>query len=148
MMDTKENKSSFQFTRPILKEAIFLSNETHLSEGELTFKFEVNAEEPQNSEENNKQYAKVFLTVSNFDFLPENQENIEEPYFLRVTMGATFTWFKDSPYDVDNLLKINAPSLLLSYIRPVITDLTGLSEYNEEFIPFIDFSANNKKDTL
>ena len=43
--------------------------------------------------------------------------------------------------DEENLLKINAASLLLSYIRPQVRNITSLSKFSEQNIPFIDFTS-------
>lgn len=139
-MNTKENKSKFQFSRPVLKEAIFLANADEKDE-DIVFSFETRVQEPQRNEDNQFS-SKVTFTVSNFEDLSSTSD---EPYFLRVSMESTFSWVEISDFSVDDFLKINAPSLLLSFIRPIIANLTGVSEYKEQFLPFIDFSNNKKQ---
>ena len=41
---------------------------------------------------------------------------------------------------VEKLLNQNAPSLLLGYLRPIISQITAASPYNAYNLPFIDFS--------
>ena len=41
---------------------------------------------------------------------------------------------------INKLLNQNAPSLLLSYLRPVIAQVTMASPYGAYNIPFIDFT--------
>lgn len=40
---------------------------------------------------------------------------------------------------VDKMLKSNAPSLILSYLRPVIALVTGNTRFSTINIPFMDF---------
>ena len=41
-------------------------------------------------------------------------------------------------YGIINALEINAPSLLISYIRPLVALVTGSSKYPAWNIPFLD----------
>ena len=41
---------------------------------------------------------------------------------------------------IEKLLNQNAPSLLLGYLRPIISQITAASPYNAYNLPFIDFS--------
>lgn len=68
--------------------------------------------------------------------------NSKLPFFIRETMKAKFIWKKGlNNNDEENLLKINAASLLLSYIRPQVRNITSLSKFSEQNIPFIDFTS-------
>lgn len=138
-MNTKENISQFQFSRPRLKEAIFLANSDENTD-DVVFSFETKVQEPE-KDENSKLFAKVMFTVSNFEDLSPTSDEL---YFLRVSMESTFSWDEMLDFSVEDFLKINAPSLLLSFIRPVVAELTGLSEYKQQYLPFIDFSVNKK----
>ena len=124
-MNTKENISQFQFSRPRLKEAIFLANSDDNTD-DIVFSFETKVQEPEKDEDDSKLFAKVMFTVSNFEDLSPTSD---VPYFLRVSMESTFSWDEMLDFSVEDFLKVNAPSLLLSFIRPVVAELTGLSEY-------------------
>ena len=106
------------------------------------FSFETKVQEPEKDEDDSKLFAKVMFTVSNFEDLSPTSD---VPYFLRVSMESTFSWDEMLDFSVEDFLKVNAPSLLLSFIRPVVAELTGLSEYKQQYLPFIDFSANKKQ---
>ena len=138
-MNTKENISQFQFSRPRLKEAIFLANSDENTD-DVVFSFETKVQEPE-KDDNSKLFAKVMFTVLNFEDLSSTSD---EPYFLRVSMESTFSWDEMLDFSVEDFLIINAPSLLLSCIRPVVAELTVLSEYKQQYLPFIDFSVNKK----
>ncbi|HEL2072521.1 TPA: protein-export chaperone SecB [Streptococcus suis] len=134
-------KSTFQFNKPILKEAIFLELGGDCTE---TNNFlQTNIGEIEEIDGDKSVY--VSLTLANFEDLSDsNKEN--SPYLLRVTMESKFRWKSDEiPSEIiDNLLRVNAPSLLLSYIRPVVSSLTVASAFQEEVVPFVDFTDNQQ----
>lgn len=62
------------------------------------------------------------------------------PFHICATESAGFRWEADlQEANVDNLLNQNAPALLLSYLRPVITQITAASPYEAYNIPFVNF---------
>ncbi len=85
--------------------------------------------------------APVVLTLTTSEKM-ELDENT--PCFIRVTMRANFVWNRNdfSEDSVDKLLSVNAPSLLLGYIRPKIVSLTQDSDVPTQQIPFINFSTS------
>ena len=127
------NQSKFQFSDPELEK----------------IEFNVNSEFEENSFEGitmesitevktlELYKAKVFLTLK----VGDGQEN--EPFHIVVKMSAEFFWNEGMDQDrVRRLLKANAPAVLLSYIRPIVSSLTTQSKYPALNIPFIDFSRN------
>ena len=46
---------------------------------------------------------------------------------------------------VKELLKVNGASVLLSYIRPIVANLTNSSQYSVLNIPFMDFTQSDSK---
>lgn len=68
-------------------------------------------------------------------------ENV--PFHVSVVMASMFSWSDELGKEiVDSMLEINAPSLLLSYIRPIITNVTASSRYSALYLPFMDMSGN------
>lgn len=66
------------------------------------------------------------------------------PFVLNIEMQANFKWIDEfSKSEVSTLLNQNAPALLLSYMRPIISEITSYG-FNSFMLPFIDFSKNNK----
>ena len=53
-------------------------------------------------------------------------------------------WWEDELEDmlVDKLLKANATSLILSYMRPIISNITNNSKYPVFNLPFLDMQNN------
>lgn len=145
-MDTQKDKSAFQFTNPELVRSIFVTSEEYEVKKTETFKMNV---EPSLGKledvDDNTRMAEVILSVHNTDINGKGieEELKEKPYVVFITMKAYFRWSKDSikKKDEEHYLKINAASLLLSYIRPLLSQLTGMSRFNIQTIPFIDFTS-------
>lgn len=144
-MNTKKNKSKFQFSTPTILESIFVEN-VNYKDGlstvkNITFKLSSHSTEPQSisDTDTSRLSSVVALTLET-----NNDLNFTEsdPCYLRVTMKATFIWDKEAytQSEVKSLLKVNAPSLLLSYIRPQVASVTENSDMPAQQIPFIDFS--------
>lgn len=67
-----------------------------------------------------------------------------QPFSVCVRMGANFTWKGTVEEEkVKQLLNINAPAVLLSYIRPIVASITNSSRFPVLNIPFIDFTNQN-----
>lgn len=45
---------------------------------------------------------------------------------------------------IDRLLNQNAPSLLSSYLRPIVAQVTSASKYGTYNIPFVNFTKPMK----
>lgn len=145
--DVNNLESSFKFKSPVLTGIFFLPNHSYQGKdniGALQFKTKLIDINTENSEKDN--IGKVELEVSNFD-----DNNVEKnngvPYLLSVSMRANFLWPKDwSEETIKGFIKVNAASLLFSYIRPIISDITGKSEFSKVDLPFVDFSKSIDKD--
>ena len=79
-------------------------------------------------------------SVVALQFLVGEKTN-ECPFFLDITMEALFNWTDADPSLIERLLTQNAPSLLLSYIRPVVADVTSRAGFRFD-IPFMNFIDN------
>lgn len=88
--------------------------------------------------ENNK--AKVSLEFYIFD-----EDNLDKsPFFIKVKESGIFEWREETDFEIiNNLLHTNAPALLLSYIRSIVSQLVAFSGYPSLVIPFIDFSIRD-----
>lgn len=74
------------------------------------------------------------------------QENEASPFKIHIRMESNFTWTKsmnkldkNGDKQIDAFLKYNAPSLIMSYMRPVIANVTNFSKFPAYNIPFMDF---------
>ncbi|MEN2361180.1 hypothetical protein [Levilactobacillus brevis] len=147
-IDSKKDKSVFQFSNPSTKEAVFVINPRY--KGQLLkvesqqFMIKTKVEEPKylDESETDTRTSNIFVTVTNNE--TETLDD-ETPFLLRVTMGAKFKWSKsDIPLEKEgSFLSINGASLLMSYIRPFVTTLTEQAEIQTQYIPFINFVNKN-----
>lgn len=69
------------------------------------------------------------------------EKNNSVPFYIHISNHANFHC--DDVQLFNKLIKTNAPALLLSYLRPIVSFLVVQSGYNNFNIPFMDFSDNN-----
>lgn len=130
--------SQFQFSNPILVELQFsLNNEYSVESEDISVDLDIQIGKKRISETE----ALVELTII------IGADNKEAPFYIKAVEGAQFRWEKgafDGEDSIDRLLSVNAPALLLSYLRPIISNVTGVSKYPAYNIPFINFNCNNE----
>lgn len=126
--------SSFQFTDPILKKINFEVNDEFNNEkfngiGEFISSINV-----KRSQQEDNAVVTLNLTIGGANEL--------YPFCIDISMEAIFTWKSFDEETINELLKLNAPSLLLSYMRPHISSITNSSKYPVFNLPFIDFNKS------
>lgn len=127
------NKSKFQFSNPELEKVEFFVNEEFTQEECDGIAMQSNTEI--RGINNSEAYVTLTLKVGDVD--------ARQPFNITVKMRAKFFW--DESLDGEKakkLLNINAPAVLLSYIRPIVYSMTGSSKYPALSIPFIDFTQS------
>ena len=63
------------------------------------------------------------------------------PFFMCLIIGAKFKLDDEiEGTNFDNLLNINAPTLLLSYARPIISTVTAQAGMKPLNLPFFNFT--------
>ena len=116
----KLKESKFKFEKPILKRFSFNENEAFEKKEELKIEIELEKEGG----------VSVILKTVNSN---------EIPFFIEIEMYSKFIWEEElTEEEIINALEINAPSLLISYIRPLVALVTGSSKYPAWNIPFLD----------
>lgn len=133
------SESSFQFNNPSVTTLNFEINDDFYSEdfdGFDDIEITRNIRMP----EENAQNAIVSIV---FDL---GQKNEKSPFKIHIRMESEFTWTEsmntldeEGNKHVDTFLKYNAPSLIMSYMRPVIAGITNSSKFPAYNIPFMDF---------
>ena len=119
----KLKESKFKFEKPILKRFSFNENEAFEKKEELKIEIELERKEKTGG-------VSVILKTVNSN---------EIPFFIEIEMYSKFIWEEElTEEEIINALEINAPSLLISYIRPLVTLVTGSSKYPAWNIPFLD----------
>lgn len=65
------------------------------------------------------------------------------PFFIELTVSSLFVW-KDSLSEevITTFLSENAPAVLLSYARPIVSSITNMGPYAPYTIPFFNFAAS------
>jgi len=127
--------SKFQFTNPVLTKMTFLLNEGYSPEGDedsqLPFETQFSVQQLDSS----TAYVSLQANVA--------EESPKYPFCLSAVMGAHFRWGPEiDSQTVEELLKINAPALLLGYLRPYIAQITAASPCPPLHIPFMDFTRD------
>lgn len=124
-------RSKFQFSDPELEKIEFLVNLDFNEKKYDGIAMQSNVEVQILGE--NKAVVKLTLTIGN--------STDSQPFDICVKMGANFTWEESVEEEkVKQLLNVNAPAVLLSYIRPIVASMTNSSKYPALNIPFIDFT--------
>ena len=123
----KLKESKFKFEKPILKRFSFNENEAFEKKEEL--KIEIELEKEIERKEITGGVSVILKTVN----------SNEIPFFIEIEMYSKFIWEEElTEEEIINALEINAPSLLISYIRPLVALVTGSSKYPAWNIPFLD----------
>ena len=125
--------SEFQFTNPILSKIEFLYNKEFNAWGdEVPIKMELSVKVSK-GEDKNKAIVSLVCELG--------EKNNLSPFWLLAEEEATFKWEEAiEQVIVEKLLKQNAPSLLLSYLRPIVVQVTQASPCGAYNIPFMNFS--------
>ena len=80
-------------------------------------------------------YQIMFREIKLEDFPEEisdysTEKNDDIPFYIKAIEGANFRWNDELDDNmIDRLLNQNAPSLLLSYLRPIVAQVTSASKY-------------------
>ncbi|WP_314165935.1 protein-export chaperone SecB [Lachnoanaerobaculum gingivalis] len=128
------NESKFQFFDPILEKVKFEVCEDFDDDNFEGISIECNT----NVIIVGEQDAKVSLNVN----IGNGKKN--QPFDISIVMSADFNW--DNTINEENakkMLQVNGSAVLLSYIRPIVSSLTGSSRYPSFNIPFVNFTNAN-----
>ena len=126
-------ESVFQFTNPALSKMEFLINEgfdNNITEVQMKMNISVNVSK---SEDGNKALVSLICEIG--------EKSNEVPLWICAEENADFKWNDEISEDLEEkLLHQNAPSLLLSYLRPIVSQLTAATRYGAYNIPFVNFT--------
>lgn len=126
-------ESNFKFSIPRLTHIEFKIKDNNMVKGTSTYRNKFNISVI------NEDYENRNATVE-LKFSPECIEG-EPPFDLNIVMMCNFSWSEEYDKDtITDLLMINAPSLLLSYMRPIVANITSNGMGTAYNIPFIDFT--------
>lgn len=124
-------ESKLKFTNPILESLIFKENPD----------FQPTEVESQSTSIKMQRSVTKIDEDTHLEKLKVSIDEMDVPYFLEVQMSAQFL-LKDVPDEYKkDFLRINAPALLFSYIRPLVTSITKDSKYETVTLPFFNFTT-------
>jgi len=141
MCEGENMKRSFiDFNKPIITELFYKSNDSfnpNNFEHNSNVDFKINFDTNVNRHESDP-CAWVTLSL----IIDDNSL----PFTTKISMRTNVKWDEGSEEDlVEQTLKINVPALLLSYIRPILSQITNYSPFNSIEIPFCDFTESVKQ---
>lgn len=127
-------KSKFQFNNPNLTYLTFELNDDFKEELFESIKLAAQTK-VMKFKEQNKANVELSLNIGGTE--------AEFPFELKIAMMFEFVW-EDGLDEtlVDTLLKVNAPSLILSYLRPIVATITNNSKYAVLNLPYLDMQDN------
>lgn len=130
-------QSQFKFSNPYLEAFKFIENEEFKEEDFKGLKVDNEVIQKNISYDNNlgehSALVELFITIGSVDS--------DSPFYIKSKMVSEFT-YKGAFEDIDEFnkyLKVNAPALLLSYSRPIISLVTSQTKFPTLNIPFMNF---------
>ncbi|QEA50857.1 protein-export chaperone SecB [Leuconostoc lactis] len=134
-----EEQIHFKFSNPQLSGVMMRVLDRDISDEPSVIIKQVKISSNVTNKENQK--AHVSLTVANF----EDVDDLEgKPYVFTVTYTSEFSWSNDvGEESVKAFLTVNAPALLLSYVRNTVANLTSSAKVERLDLPFYDFTTSN-----
>ncbi len=127
-------KSMFQFSNPRIEKVIFKVNGIDEVDSEnIPIGIEVHSEI---NEEDKTAVVRLDLSVGRID---EQTGDLLNSVYFDGCIVADFTW-NDEIENVEKKLKINGGTVLLSYIRPILANLTMQAGMRPLHLPFINFT--------
>ena len=128
--------SKFQFDEPFVNKMFFEENERFDKSSVNEIKTDIICSIIDKTE--NSAYVNVQVNIG-------DDENA--PFKLCVSMCARFYWHNSyDNFEIDHFLNYNAVALLISYIRPVIVNITMNSRFPVFNLPFIDLTVSDSKE--
>lgn len=125
-------ESKFQFLNPYLVELSFVANpdfDTGNTSIEIQNNFSVQIDR---SESENLARVELKLEI--------NIENYNAPFRVKAIVASDFKWEDLDDEAVEAMLNLNAPALLLGYMRPIVANVTNSSCFPAYNLPFINFT--------
>ena len=135
-------KSRFQFTNPILKRLEFTLHDDFSKRGrtEMGINLSANFQRTQNEDQTLANTALVSVTIS------VGAKDNSTPFYIEAEEEANFKWEENifTEEQIDALLNHNAVALLISYLRPIIANITAASPYPTYNLPYIDLTSKSE----
>ena len=126
-------KESFFKLRSQFTEEIIFKKNSDFKDRKIKLKFSHRLE-MKNIDEGSSNVILIFNIFT-------EEELAESPFFISITQSGKFEYPSNlDKNNLENLLNINAPAVLLSYIRGIISQITAFSGYPALIIPLMNFT--------
>lgn len=126
--------SQFQITGQRLLKCDFIVNESYKpNEAGIDLKISNTVDIKKNEVE---RQAKVTLILNIFDKV--DFENC--PFTINLEIEGYFIWQNEIDDKINQYLERNAPAVLLSYLRGIVSQLTSFAGFPPLILPLMDFS--------
>lgn len=125
-------ESNFKFKNPQLKKFVFEMNDR--------FNFDKFDGFPIQSNSDIKEDA-VGMTALVTLTLKIGEKSTDYPFYSEIIMSSVFRW-NENTKNVEVLLQENAPALLLSYMRPIISNAVNNARLPAFDLPFMNFKES------
>lgn len=127
-------ESGFQFVQPYLNELDFKVNNQYNVDVELPHTIEMhNNLSVRIGRYANKSGALVTL------ILEVNKDSDNAPFQITASISSSFEWKSIDDEKIERMLRVNAPAVLLSYLRPIVAQITNSSQFPAYNIPLFNF---------
>lgn len=144
-------RKDIHFNDPTINNLVFKKNESFNIDDfngleNITYDLKVldkTNENENNYEENENNYEEYENSSLVIFTLKVGGETTNFPFYIEIEYQSVFEWDNDCGIDKDTIVGVNAPAILYSYCRPIISSITGFSEFPPLNIPFYNFT--NKK---
>lgn len=138
-----KGRNDIKFSSPYISELKFLVNENFNGEfdGDLESNISINSDKIEEQEDKNIYLSSLKITLG--------KESEEYPFYIELKMSGKFHLFHDSDIDENNFLEYNAPAILYSYARPIVSDVitrSGFPPFNLPFMNFMELESKENKD--
>lgn len=123
--------SDFQIENQRLLFSEFITNKEFKMKDKITILYKPSVKYNMDSE---KKKGVVNLTLDIFD-----KENIKNyPFYINMVIEGSFKW-NDKVSNPEEYLKMNAPAILLSYLRSMVITMTAMAGLPPLNLPLINF---------
>lgn len=130
--------SAFQFTNPVIVSMKYELNPKYNRNSDTIYTRSIRRNISRSKNSNDA----LLMVTLNID-----GEDSTNPWVnVSLTMAANFHWDDSLNEKADDLLKLNGTSLLLGYMRPVISNITAYSPGGSLNIPFMNLVDEVKDD--
>lgn len=126
----------YMVKQPVIKKMEFLGNSNFIAkDNSLNVKIDIKIKKESSMIDKK---AQVSLTIN----LNEKYNLEEVPFILKAEILGQFIWKEEATREeIEIFLNSTAPSIMLSYIRPIISNVVTYSGFPAFIIPFLDLRA-------